>query len=254
MKRFFTNRYTLYGLGIIFVIVIWTITSLIIANPVKIFPDPIRTIQQVGISLSSSYVYKCLGMTFLRMIIGFAIAFILALIIGTIAGDNQKLQDFLKPLIVTLKSIPTAAVVFIILVLIGVNGTPIIMVSLISFPILYESIIGGFNNIDETIQDSLKVDGSKGLKRIINVKLPLSISYILVGIASSFALSFKISIMSEIIAGGDGYGLGNAIKAARVDDPSNMVPIFAYSFIAVFVILLIDLICFIIKSKYKKEN
>jgi len=254
MKKIIGNKYVLFGLGILFFFILWEIISLIVANPIKIFPDPISTLKEVGVLFSTSYLYKCVGATFQRMIIGFEISFILALIIGSISGNHPKIQLFLKPLMTVLKSVPTAAIVFIFLALLGVQNAPILMVILVSFTILYDAVVGGFNNIDPIINEALEVDGITRLRKTFSIKIPLSTPYILVGISTSFALSFKLSIMSEIIAGGDGYGLGSAIKAARVDDPSNIVPIFAYSFIAIAFVLLIDIIALVAKSKIKKEK
>ena len=102
--------------------------------------------------------------------------------------------------------------------------------------------------------DASKVDGSKGISTIFRIRLPLAIPYILVGIASSFALSFKIEIMAEIITGDTSHGLGSAISAAQKNDPSNMVPIFAYSLIAIVFILIVtiveDLVTRLIKKYY----
>ena len=69
---------------------------------------------------------------------------------------------------------------------------------------------------------------------------------------SSFALSFKIEIMAEIIAGSTKPGLGSAIKYATTSDPSNMVPIFAYSLIAIVIMLIITGISSILKRKYEE--
>lgn len=217
-----------------------------------IFPDPFVTIKQSIKILSKSYVYKCLGSSLLRMLIGFTISFLLAMISGVIAGCNQNIKKFFKPTIIALKSIPTATLLFLFLVLVGAKYAPIFIVILISYPILYESFVGGIENIDENIINALKLDGENSLKNIVKVKIPLAIPYVLVGIASSFALSFKIEIMAEILTGDTKEGLGAAILAAQKNDPTNMIPIFAYSLIAIIFILIIDLIANFVKKRANK--
>ena len=156
------------------------------------------------------------------------------------------------PTIIALKSIPTATLLFLFLVLVGAKYAPIFIVILISYPILYESFVGGIENIDENIINALKLDGENSLKNIVKVKIPLAIPYVLVGIASSFALSFKIEIMAEILTGDTKEGLGAAILAAQKNDPTNMIPIFAYSLIAIIFILIIDLIANFVKKRANK--
>lgn len=251
MKKFISNKIVLYGIGIILFLIIWLVLSILIGEQTLIFPGPIKTINEVFNILQSNYIYKCLGLTFIRMIIGYSISLVLALILGTIAGNNKYIKEIFKPSITILKAIPTAAILFLFLVLLGAKNAPVIIVSLISFPILYESIVGGYESIEKNIVDAMKIDGENNIKNIIKVKFPLSIPYLVVGMASSFALAFKIEIMAEVLTGDTTSGVGAAILAAQRNDPSNMVPIFAYSFIAIFLVLIIDLISNLIKNKLR---
>ena len=191
-------------------------------------------------------------MTLLRTLAGFAFAFLIALVLGILAGSFPKFKVFLTPLVTVLKSAPTAAFVFILLVISKSSIAPIYIVILLSFPILYESIIGGINSISEEINDSLKVDSGNFFYSLFRVKLPLSLPYVVVGLASSFALSLKTEIMAEIITANTSYGLGSAITASRIKDPSDLSPIFAIAFIAISIILIVDIVGIVIKNKYEK--
>lgn len=252
MKKFISNKYILYIFGVILFILIWFIISLIIKDNVMIFPSPFKTIKEMIKLLSNGYVYKALLSSLLRMIIGFIISFLLAIILGTISGCNKYFKELLKPSITVLKAVPTACLLFLFLVILGAKNAPIVIVTLISFPILYESVVGGFENIDTTLLESLKLEGENRLGNVFKIKLPLAIPYIFVGIASSFALAFKIQIMAEILTGDTRSGIGCAILAAQRNDPTNMVPIFAYSLIAIILVLFIDLLSNIIRKKINK--
>ena len=251
MKKFITNKYVLTILGCFLFLGIWLLISAIVGDTTMEFPDPWSTIVKTGEILSHKYIYSCIGWTMLRMIIGFVIALISALIIGTLAGNFPVIRHILRPCIVALKSIPTAALVFLFLIISGARYAPIYIVILISFPILYDAIVAGISNVPKEIIDAMRIDSGNHLTNILRIKLPLSIPYLLVGIASSFALSFKIEIMAEIITGDTRNGLGSAILAVQKNDPSNMVPIFAYSLIAIVFILLISFFEDIIKKLVK---
>ena len=256
MKKFIsalTNNKTIYLLGIIFIFLLWWIISLSQGYGNLIFPDPIETFKSTGDLLSTSYIYKCIGWTILRTLIGFSISFLFALILGLLSGTYKKLYIFLKPLMTILKSAPTAAFVFLFLILSGSKFAPIYIVIILAFPILYESVAGGVRNIDEEIIQAMKVDSATHIRGFIKIKLPLSMRFIIVGIISSFALAFKTSIMAEIIAGDTNYGLGSAITAYRNMEPNNLTPIFAITLIAIILILIVELITWIIK-KYVIKN
>lgn len=252
MKKSISNA-LLYigGIGLFFLI--WTTISLIVNNPVSIFPNPFNTLTEAISILKTSYFYKCFGMSLLRMFIGFGIALVVALLLGTLAGNIKWLEKLLKPSITILKAIPTAALILLFLVLMGVRNTPILIVVLICFPILYESVVGGFHSISKEIEDTLRIDSKNQVIGTLKVRLPLSMPSIIIGVSSSFALSFKIEIMAEIISGDTGYGLGTAISYAQSHNPSNMVPVFAYSFLAIIFMLIITLAMNFIKNKYSQK-
>ena len=254
MKKFISNKFVLFFLGTIFVILLWFLISLIFDTNGGIFPSPILTFEKFFELLVTPYTYTCLGYTLLRMLVGFFFSFLFALVIGVIAGNNTSIYQFLKPLMVTIKSIPTVALVFLFIVVVAPKYAPILVVSLICFPILYESVVGGIKNVEKDLIEASKVDGATYFKGVWYIKLPLAIPYIIVGIVSSFALSFKIEIMAEVMTGYTKNGLGSVIQYEQKTDPSNMETIFAYALFAVIIMLLVTLLEEIVKQLTKKHN
>ena len=167
IKTFTTNNYLIFTLGIVFVFILWVIISFSIGEGNLYFPTPFETFKKLGELLSSEFIYKSIGMTFLRTIIGFGISFACAAFFGILAGNISWLYVFFKPLVTILKSIPTAALVFLFLVNHGSDNAPIYIVFLLSFPIIYESFVGGIRSVSDEINDSLKVDGGGRIKAIL---------------------------------------------------------------------------------------
>ena len=250
MKKSTINKVLLRIAGIVLFILGWQVLSTIIGGDSFILPSPIKTISETINMLGSTYIYKCLYQTLLRMFAGFLIAFVLAFILGTIANISPVIEEILKPTITIMRSIPTATLVYLFLVLAGAKLTPLFIVVLVSFPILYESVLGGIKATPNELIEASKIDSSSIFKTIIKIRLPLAIPYIMVGVASSFALSLKIEIMAEVITGYTRMGLGSAILAAQRSDPTNMVPVFAYSLVAIVIMLIVDGLSNCIKDKY----
>ena len=254
MKKFISNKTTLFVLGILFVIALWFLLSLIFDVNQGIFPSPIETFKAFGSLLGDPYSYKCLGYTFLRMIIGFIISLCLALVVGILAGNHDWLYEFLKPTMTVIKSIPTVALVFLFIVLIAPKNAPILVVIVICFPILYEAVAGGIKKVDPQINYAARIDGATYLKRVLFIKLPLSMPFIIVGVVSSFSLSFKLEIMAEVITGYTKNGLGSVIHAVQQEDPTHLTMVFAYSLFAVIFMLLITYLETLVKSRIIKER
>lgn len=252
IKKVATNKYflTFLGLGLFFLL--WLVLYFIAGSSQAIFPNPWETIKQAAIYLGDSYTYLCIWGSLKRMLIGFAIGSISALIVGIIVGNYTSLKYVFKPSIIAIKAIPTAALVFLFLVLAGLKNAPIYIVVIIVFPIVYEATVAGYTNIDPYMLMAARVDGAKRIKSNIFVRFPLATPYIIVGLLSSFALSFKIEIMAEVISGSSSYGLGRAINVAYINSSNGMVPTFAYSLIAIVIMLLVTGVIDLIKKFIKK--
>ena len=239
-KKFTLNKKLNYILGVILFIALWQLISKLIGS--YIFPGPFLTIKETIILLTKAYTYKCIYYSLIRLCIGFIISLISGFIIGTLAGNFEFIEDILTPFITAIKSIPTASLVFLFIVLSGARNAAIYIVVLVSFPIIYEGVCAGIRNIDENIISASKIDGATFFSQNIYIKLPLALPYILVAISSSFALSFKIEIMAEVITGTTFAGLGSAIALSRKIEPANLLPVFAYSLIAIVIALLLTFI------------
>ena len=226
----------------------WIFIYLIAGRSEAIFPSPWDAIKEAFSYLGDAYIYKCIWGSLSRMLIGFSIASILGILVGVLVGNFTKLKYVFNPTMLALKVVPTAALVFLFLVLAGLKNAPIYIVVIIVFPMVYEATVSGYNHINPDLINALKVDGRNGLYTNIKIKFPLSFPYIALGLISSFALSFKIEIMAEVISGSSSYGLGRAIQVAYITSSNGLIPTFAYAFIAIVIMLIVTLIVAVIKK------
>ena len=248
MKRII-NKYTLTILGIGLFFLIWYLIFILAGSNIDIFPDPISTIKEAFSYFGRPYIYKCIWGSFYRMLIGFSAASVLGIAVGMVVGNFIKIKYVFNPTIIALSSIPTAALVFLLLVLVGFKNASMYIVVVIVFPMVYEATVSGYQNIDKYVLDAMRVDSGNGFVNNFKIKLPLSFPYIAVGLTTSFALSFKIEIMAEVITSSSKtYGLGRAIAVAFANQSNGLVSTFAYAFIAILVMMIVSLLIWIIKN------
>ena len=252
MKKIINNRYVLYGLGIIFLFGLWFLISFIVGNNSTIFPNPAEVLAEMFRLLGVGQTYKYLAFSVVRLVVGFALSFLLAFVIGLIVNDSDRLYNFFNPIITFFKAAPTVVFVYLFIVLSGSKNAPIYVVVSVTFPILYESIVGGFRSTDKAISAQAQVDGAGKLKRLLFIQLPCGVPYIEVGIMSTFALAFKIEIMAEVITGYTNGGIGSIIKTSQLLDPTNLTTIFAYSLMAIIVILIVSVLSDLTKAKHTR--
>ena len=249
MKKFITSNTFLTTIGITLIFVIWFIVSLS-QSGTFIFPNPIDTFVEFGKIITLKDTWTALGWSLLKTLMGFGLAFASALLLGFLVSFIPRLQVVLKPIVTAMKSAPTAAFVFLFVALITNQWAPIGIVYLLSFPILYEGVVGGLNAIPKQIMDLTRLEGHSKLTIWWKVKLPLSLPSIFVGVASSFGLAFKSEIMSEIIVGLAKDGLGALIVSYRNISSVDLTPIFAITLLAIIVVLITDLLMYFLKRYF----
>ena len=214
-----------------------------------IFPSPFATFRRMFELLAEKSTYKYLGFSLIRLFVGFAVSFLLAFLLGIIVNNNETLYNFFTPLITFLKAAPTATFVFIFLVLFGGRNAPAWVVVLMTFPILYESIVSALKSTPKAMLDAAKVDGASKIKALFMVQIPLGIPFITLGLLSTFGMAFKVEIMAEIITGITNGGIGTMIKISNLLDGLDLTNMFAYSLLAIILVLIVSISASIFKNR-----
>lgn len=239
----------MFFLGFLFLLGIWSLLSAIVDINSMVFPSPWATFKLMFQLLGQKKTYGYLGFSIIRLTIGFIVSFILAFLLGMIVNNSEALYNFFTPVITFFKAAPTATFVFLFLVLFGGRNAPALVVIIMTFPILYESIVSAIRSTDETVLDAAQIDGSSKLKTLFFVQLPLGIPYIMLGLVSTFGMAFKVEIMAEIITGITKGGIGTMINISQLIDATDLTPMFAYSMMAIILVLIVSIVTSMLKNK-----
>jgi len=249
---------TYVGIGIVLVFFIWWLYSFVLVkqgNSPYLFPDPWIVVKTFGANFLSQKVWNAFGWTMLRLVVGFAVSFLFASILGILGALFDPIRLILKPFVLIMKTVPTAAVVFMILILAGTNWTPCYLVFLVVFPIVYESFLQGIDSIDDEIKDALRLETKfYNPRSVFGILLPNASPYVLLSIVTSLGLALKVSIMAEIVAGGSSLaGLGRLIYVANSIE-LDMAQVMALSVLAILAIAIVDVALFFVKKAMKKKD
>ncbi len=240
VKNKYLFLYQRLGIGII--ILIWFLTSFFVNNQ-YILPSILDTFNSLINLLKTFSTYQAFFLTFVRTLISILISIIIGLIIGTFAGLFHKFELFMKPIVNLMRFIPVPCFIFILKPQLfeKLDFLSIIISFFIVFPLIYEAIVHGINNISEDIKLSLKLEGYYKPNSIFKVLIPLSFPYLNVAIIDSIGLGVKISVMSEIIIGSSKiWGIGRLIYVANQNADFPMI--FAVTILIIILFLIIDLI------------
>ena len=239
----------MFFLGFLFLIGTWALISAIVDVNSMVFPSPWNTFKLMFELLGQKKTYGYLGFSIVRLLVGFVISFVLAFLLGMIVNNNEALYNFFTPLITFFKAAPTATFVFLFLVLFGGRNAPALVVIVMTFPILYEAIVSAIRSTSDTILSAAKIDGANKFKTLLFVQLPLGTPFIVLGLVSTFGMAFKVEIMAEIITRITNGGIGTMISINQLLDGTDLTPMFAYSMMAIILVLIVSIATNILKNK-----
>ncbi len=204
-----------YGiLGVLLLIVLWEVISF--STNHLFLPEFFICLGKAFSLFGNAFTMVSLGYSILRMLISVCISAVLGIILGVVAGYYDGLAKILSPLIVVLRSIPTIALVLLLIVY--VPNFSIYVVSLVAFPIIYEAVLEGSRGVYAQYENDFLLFGKHYLSNLVRVVFPLCSGYIFLGLIQGVGLGLKVEIMAEIISQKSNFmGIGPLIQQAYID-------------------------------------
>jgi NitT/TauT family transport system permease protein len=213
----------------VLVLVLWWILAEIVDNQIK-FPTPYDTAQNFIRIITDEDFFLMLFYSTRRLIIGFTISFAIGLILGLISGVSDAFYYFIKPIILTLRSVPTMAVILLSLIWLSREISPILVVSLVVFPIIYSAVVNGIRNVDKQLLEMTSIYKLSRKRKIFHLYLPSIRSSLASVLAAAISLNVKISIAAEVLSQPK-YGIGTGFQMEKY--AINTAGVLAWTIIAV---------------------
>lgn len=142
-----------------------------------------------------------------RMVIGFALALVIAVPVGLAMGRSKHVAAFFNPLLMVIYPVPKAALMPVIMLWLGVGDASKTLVIFlgVTLPLIYHSYQGS-RAVEEKLLWSAAAMGMNAPARIARIVLPAALPEILVGCRTGLVLALITMVTSEMIARQTGIG------------------------------------------------
>lgn len=158
---------------------------------------------------NGAYVFEQFVRHFLISIYGVLFASMVAIPIGFYISRKYKLSQIVISLANILQTIPSLAMVSILMIVMGLGVNTVIMaVFLYSLLPIIKNTYTGVRNVDKNLVDVAKAMGMTKLQVIFKIELPLSISIIMAGVRNALVMAIGVTAIGTFIGAG---GLGDII-------------------------------------------
>ena len=192
------NKILKISLITLFWLLVWEICSLIIGKPL-LFPSPIDVIIRLGqLIITEDFIVSIL-LSITRIGFGIIIAVVSGSFTAIICSLSKLIYETVYPLVTIVKSTPVASFIILIWIFIGSDLTPIVISSLMVFPIVFANVYQGIKNVDASLLEMCKVYNIPNKKKIPALYIPSVLPYFTSALLSSIGLGWKAGIAAEVL-------------------------------------------------------
>ena len=184
---------------IVFILVVWTVSA-IVTDSEYILPSISETLREFFRLFTDKNFYLALIFTLLRSVIAFLFSFFVASILDFISVKSKKGERLIIPLVSIIRSLPTLAIVLLLLIWTNNQIAPVIVTSLVVMPTTYTQIKNALNSVDKTSVEAGMVDGASKKASFFKIELPQIAPAIYAVIGSGIALNLKLMVAAEVMS------------------------------------------------------
>lgn len=195
-------------------IAVWWLLA-VLTGEKSLLPTPPQVVGALIKNAGNGRLFVNLGYSMFRVLVGFGIAFIMAVPLGFLMGWYAPVRGLVEPWIQFFRTIPPIALIPLVILAFGIGEqAKIFVIWVASFLTIVIAVFQGVKNVDLTLVKAARVLGANDWAIFADVVVPASFPYILVGVRLGLASAWSTLVASELI--GAQHGLGYMIQEASI--------------------------------------
>jgi NitT/TauT family transport system permease protein len=186
-------------------------------------------------------VFENLGVTLLRVALGFLLALAMGVTIGTVMGLYRRGEQFLELGVMVALTIPSLCYIIVFFMWLGLNElATVLAIAVTTFPVIAVNVWSGVKAIDNRLVDMARVFGAPQQTRMVRVVLPQILPYVMAAARYGFGVVWKVTVFVELMGRSNGVGYQLNYSFQVFDMPA----VFAWTLLFTLVMLAIELLVF----------
>ncbi|MGR7996905.1 MULTISPECIES: ABC transporter permease [unclassified Xanthobacter] len=203
---------------LVIVLVIWQIGSL--GAPPFILPSPARTGSAWADLVVTSGFWADFGITFYRIVVGFALAALVGAAMGLVLGASRTLGEFFEPVLVVVNTVSSSIWAIFALIWFGLsNWSTIFVVFMTAMPLILTNVWQGTRTVNREFVELAQTFRMSKPKVLWKIYLPTILPLFFAGARLAFGFGARVSIVAETLgaSSGIGYRLRQAADLVQTD-------------------------------------
>lgn len=231
MKISFTGKKYISLASVIFMLLVWKLLSMHFDSDFVI-PSPEKTLLATLKLFTDASFLSIAGSTVARGLTGFIISLVLGIGTGIVTGINPYVDAFLRPVLVTIRSIPVISIILLALIWFNPGSVPVFIGLLTMFPFNTTNVSDGIKSIDRDLVDMAAFYRVSRERIVRELYIPAIMPFIVSGASSALGIGWRAIIIGEVLSQPE-YGIGTMMQTAQTF--LNIDAVIAWTIIAVLI-------------------
>ena len=178
---------------------VWIIAYYAFGNE-YLLPSLWDTVAAAGKLLAEAVFWRAFGFTLLRTLIAFLCSFVLGVGLAVLASLHGAVRAFLAPVISVLRTVPTMAIILILVLWTNRTFAPALVAMLVLLPAVYVAALASIDEVRQEYGDLAKAFQVEKGRKIFKMYLPLAAPNVLSQSGAILSMGLKITVSGEVLA------------------------------------------------------
>lgn len=184
--------------AVIFWLLIWEAASIAIGQEILLV-SPVDVLIRLGELVVTAEFWQSVGFSIAKIAGGFLLAVAAGTVCAALAGRYKRFGELLEPFVQTVKAIPVASFVILVLIWISSSDLSIVISFLMVFPIIYTNMYEGIANMDKQLLEMADVFGMKGKDRFKYIYISQVLPFFRSACSVTLGMCWKAGVAAEVI-------------------------------------------------------
>lgn len=219
-----------------FWLLVWQGVSQVLGQEILLV-SPVSVLRRLLELAVTADFWSSIAFSIIRIMGGFLLAALLGILLGALAAGVSPVRQLLKPAVLTIKSIPVASFVILVLIWVPSENLSVVISFLMVFPVIYTNVLNGIESTDRKLLEMAEVFRISLPRRIRYIYASQVLPFFRAGCSVALGLCWKAGVAAEVIGIPDG-SIGEQLYMAKVY--LNTPDLFAWTIVIVLISLVFE--------------
>jgi len=177
---------------------LWWLLAEIVDKPL-LLPDPPAVLQRLWVLVASAQFWAITATSLGRILVGAVAALVLGSLLALAGSRWSAVHGLISPLISVIKSTPVASFIILVLIWVGRDILPSVIVLLMALPVVWANVGEGIARTDVLLLEMAHIFRFSKAKTLRRIYIPSVMPYFISACRSCLGLAWKAGVAAEIL-------------------------------------------------------